>query len=222
MPITTIHKFIDNYPIRKSSTKLIIGTIHPHLVDNFKINFFYGNMGSFWDILSNAFPSRHFDNIDEIITTLDNYNISIIDIIRQCDRENENVTNDSDLYNIIHNLEQIKSDIENSQIDTIYFTSRFGKNNAAKLFVDTFNIQYEFDHLKSEFIIPKEHFGRQIRCVVLYSPSNNANIGISRAKPYLNNKAYYRQFEYPIKQFKIEFYQEKFNFFNNNNFCDNY
>ena len=198
MPITTIHNYIDNYPIRKNSTKLIIGTIHPHSVDNFKIDFFYGNVGSFWDILSNAFPSKQFDNIEEIISTLDNFKVSITDIIRQCDRENENVTNDSELYNIIHNGEQIKSGIENSQIDTIYFTSRFGKNNAAKLFVDTFNIKYRFNKINSEFIIPIEHFGRQIRCVVLYSPSNNANIGISRAEPYLEKRDYYQQFELHI------------------------
>ena len=217
MPITTFHNYINNYPIGQNSTKLIVGTIHPHLIQNFNIDFFYGNVGSFWDILSNAFPQRQFGNLEEIIETLDQYNIAITDIIRQCDRENQNVTADSELYNIIHNGEQIQAGIQNSQIETIYFTSRFGANNAARLFVDVFNIHYEFDQLTSEFTIPANYFGRQIRCVVLYSPSNNANRGIARSAPYLNNIGHYQQFEHPVKQFKIDFYQNKFDFFNNDN-----
>jgi len=217
MPITTFHNYIDNYPIGQNSNKLIVGTIHPHLIQNFNIDFFYGNVGSFWDILSNAFPQRQFANLEEIIATLEHYNIAVTDIIRQCDRENENVTADSELYNIVHNGEQIQTGIQNSQIDTIYFSSRFGANNAARLFVDTFNIQYELDPLTSEFTIAANYFGRQIRCVVLYSPSNNANRGIARAVPYLNNIGHYQQFEHPVKQFKIEFYQDKFDFFNNDN-----
>ena len=217
MPVTTFHNYIDNYPIGQNSTRLIVGTIHPHLIGNFNIDFFYGNIGSFWDILANAFPQRQFGNLEEIIATLDSYNIAITDIIRQCDRENENITADSELCNIVHNGEQIQAGIQNSQIDTIYFTSRFGANNAARLFVDTVNIHYHLDQLTSEFTIPQNYFGRQIRCVVLYSPSNNANRGIARAAPYLNNIGHYQQFEHPIKQFKIEFYRDKFNFFNNDN-----
>lgn len=215
MPITTHHNFIDNYPINPNCKRLIIGTIHPHLIENFNINFFYGNVGSFWDILSNAFPQRQFNNLDQITQTLNTYKIWITDIIRQCDRENGNVTSDSELYNIIHNGKQIQEGLINSTIDTIYFTSRFGSNNAARLFVDTFNINFHFNKLTSEFTIPQNYFGRQIRCIVLYSPSNIANIGISKSAPYLNKKAYFQQFDHPIKQFKIEFYREKFNFFNN-------
>src|SRR5690606_29980403 len=140
---------------------------------------------------------RQFGNLDQITETLENYNVAITDIIRQCDRENENVTSDSELYNIIHNGQQIQDGLTNSQIDTIYFTSRFGANNAARLFVDTFNINYHFDELSSEFTIPQNYFGRQIRCVVLYSPSNNANRGIARAAPYLNNIEHYQQFDHP-------------------------
>ncbi|MBP7850476.1 MAG: hypothetical protein KA053_09395 [Lentimicrobiaceae bacterium] len=141
----------------------------------------------------------------------------ITDIIRQCDRENENVTADSMLYNIIHNGQQIQDGITNSQINTIYFTSRFGVNNAARLFVDTFNINYIFNDITSEFIIRQNYFGRPIRCIVLYSPSNNANRGITRAAQYLNNIGHFQQFEHPIRQFKIEFYQDKFDFFNIDN-----
>jgi hypothetical protein len=214
MPVTTYHKYIDKYPIKKDSTKLIVGTIHPHLVNNFEIDFFYGNIGSFWNILSSAFPQRQFGNLDEIVATLDKYKVAITDIIRQCDRANENITKDSELYNIIDNSEQIKSGIKESRIDTIYFTSRFGKNNSAQIFVNIFGIKVNLDRVTSEFDIPSSIFGRKIRGVVLYSPSNYANRGIARAYAYRSNIDYFQQFQHPIKQFKIEFYQNKFNFFN--------
>ena len=214
MPITTIHNYIDNFPINLNSRKLILGTIHPHLIQNFDIDFFYGNVCSFWDILSNAFPENNFGNREEIISTLETHFVAITDIIRQCDRENENITEDSKLFNIVLNTEQIRNGIENSNIDTIYFTSRFGKNNAAKLFVDAFNIEFNFNILNNEFIIDEDYFGRQIRAVVLYSPSNNANRGIAKAISYRNNINYFQNFEHPVKQFKIEFYRDKFDFFN--------
>jgi hypothetical protein len=216
MPVTTIHRYIDQYQILPESTKLIIGTIHPHKIGNFNIDFFYGNKGSFWDILSLSFPNHKFRDKDQIIETLGDYEISITDIIRQCDRENENITEDSKLYNIVDNGEQIQKALKKSNINTIYFTSRFGVNNAAKLFVDRFGIDYTdtFNLQTSEFIINGNVFGREIRAVVLYSPSNSANIGISRSAPYLINKDHYQQFDTPIKQFKIDFYRDKFDFFN--------
>ncbi|MEI6679844.1 MAG: hypothetical protein WCL21_14615 [Mariniphaga sp.] len=216
MPVTTFHRYIDQYPILPESTKLIIGTIHPHRVVNFNIDFFYGNMGSFWDILSLSFPNHQFGNRHQILTTFRNYGVSITDIIRQCDRENEYVTEDSKLYNLIDNGVQIQEGLIHSNINTIYFTSRFGVNNAAKLFVERFGIKYTdtFNQQTSQFMIKSNVFGREIRAVVLYSPSNNANRGIARSAPYLNNIDRYQHFEAPIKQFKIEFYRDKFGFFN--------
>ncbi|AMM52442.1 hypothetical protein TH61_16325 [Rufibacter sp. DG15C] len=223
MPVTTIHHFLDQYPVRQTDTKMIVGTIHPHSVENFTIPFFYGNVGSFWDILHNAFPhyqireagTENF-SIENILTMLEQNNTWVTDIIRQCDREDETVTQDSLLYNIIPNNIQISEALQNAPIDTIYFTSRFSTNNAASLFTQVFNIDYAntFNGDTSEFTIPAQHFGREIRCVVLYSPSNAANVGVSRTPPYLNNIEYYQQFETPVRQFKIDFYQNKFEFLN--------
>ena len=216
MTITvTNHRYLNQYQIEESSTKLIIGTIHPHLVNDFVIDFFYGNVGSFWSILSEAFPNRNFNNRDEIINTLKSYNVSITDMISKCSRENEHVTQDSKLFDLTLNIDSIKNGIIKSKIDTIFFTSRFGKNNAAKLFTKSFDIRYDFNLETSEFYIPESFFGRKIRCVVLFSPSNNANVGISKSKSYIKNKSKYEDFKHPIKQFKIDFYREKFSFFNN-------
>src|SRR5690606_26179864 len=143
MSITTVHNYLDNYPIKSNSKFLIIGTIHPHKTDNFKIDFFYGNKNSFWSILSEAFPNKDFSDKENILKTLDENNTSITDIIRKCDRANERITQDKELFNICLNTEQIRKGIKDSAITTIYFTSRFGKNNAAKLFVDHFKIRYK-------------------------------------------------------------------------------
>lgn len=214
MPVTTTHQFIDLYPVRNTDTRMIVGTIHPHNHAGFLIPFFYGNVGSFWDILNHAFPRHNLVSRENIITMLRDNNVWITDIIRQCDRENERVTQDSLLNNITFNTDQIRQALLDSQINTIYFTSRFGKNNAAKLFTHVFNINYRqtFNPQTNEFIIPHNLFGREIRCIVLYSPSNDANRGISRSVAYRNNRQRYEHLPTPVKQFKIDFYKDKFQF----------
>ncbi|WP_157433499.1 hypothetical protein [Adhaeribacter aquaticus] len=220
MPITD-HQFLDLYPVKTTDTKMIVGTIHPHLIENFRIPFFYGNVGSFWNILHHAFPHysilQHDDLVlGNILAMLELNNIWITDIIRQCERENETITKDALLYNIVLNIEQIELALENTEINTIYFTSGFGINNAAQLFTQAFGINYleNYNAAINEFTIPENQFGREIRCIVLYSPSNAANIGISRSIPYLNNIEYYQQFQTPVKQFKIDYYQSKFQLLN--------
>lgn len=215
MPVTTYHRYLDSYPCQPQKSKMILGTMHPHRVNDFNIDFYYGNVGSFWDILGNAFPQHDFSNLTSILQLLDHYHIWITDIISECDRVSEDVTADEDLYNIVLNTDAIYNAIITSNIDTIYFTSRFGKNNAAKLFCKAFNISHAatFNKINSEFIIPAHHFGKQIHAVVLYSPSNDANRGIAKgALPYKSNFAYYKQFAKPVKKFKIEFYRQKFSF----------
>jgi hypothetical protein len=133
-------------------------------------------------------------------------------MISQCSRENEHITQDANLFDLALNIDLIKNGIKKSKIDTIFFTSRFGKNNAAKIFTKAFKIKFDFNSETSEFYIPESFFGRKIRCVVLFSPSNNANFGISKSKSYIKNKSKYEDFKHPIKQFKIDFYREKFCF----------
>jgi len=217
MPVRTVHNYIDVYTPKKTDKRLIIGTIHPHITENFTIPFFYGNKGSFWEILHGAFPQHDFTNLESILSILNRYETSITDIIRECDRENENITRDDLLYNLLLNSEQISDTLNESKIHTIYFTSRFGKNNAAKLFTSALKVDYIkfLDKNESEFIIPDSQFGREIRCIVLYSPSNEANKGIAGgAAAYIRKKDYYKQFKNPIKKFKIEFYREKFQYLN--------
>ena len=187
-----------------------------HNTDDFDLDFFYGNRNSFWNILAEAFPRLDFSNKENIIQSLDANFTSITDIIKTCDRENQSITRDKDLYNICLNTNQIRDGLINSSISTIYFTSRFGKNNAAKLFVENFNIEYRdsWNDDTNSFTIPKEVFNKEIKAIVLFSPSGQANIGISRSRSYLSKRHLYSHYRTPVQKFKIDFYKEKFNFFN--------
>jgi hypothetical protein len=211
--VTTKHQFISKYPIPKKSKRLIIGTIHPHRVSDFELDFFYGNKNSLWSILSDAFPGLDFASVKGIVKTLSNHDTSITDIVRKCDRENETITQDSKLYNLDLNAEFISRGIKNSAIEEIYFTSGFSKNNAAKLFLGHFKIKHNsWDPFSREFVIPSDAFGRKIKAIVLYSPSGQANVGISKSKAYLGKREYYRDRPRPVNSFRIDFYREKFNF----------
>ena len=212
MEVTTEHKFIDTYLIKRESKYLIIGTIHPHRTDDFEVNFFYGNKNTLWSILSEAFPSRDFSSEKKIIETLNNSLTSVTDLIRKCDRENENVTKDKDLYNLCMNTNAIREGIEKSSITTIFFTSGFGKNNAAKLFVEIFKIRYKdtWSDTKKSFIIPKDVFGREINAIILLSPSGDALRGIAGSPSYKKKRHLYANEKTPVKQFRIDFYKEKF------------
>jgi len=207
--VTTNHKYVNIFPVKVTDTSLILGTIHPHDRDLFKIDFFYGNQNSIWKILASAFPQIDFGSKESIVSVLSNSNIWVSDMISSCDREDIKVTQDQLLENIKLNDNQIKAGISNSKISEIFFTSGFGKNNAAKLFCDKFSIKAELND-KREFDIPESKFGRKIKGIVLFSPSGQANIGISQNKLYLELKEQYNGCARPVNQFKIDFYREAF------------
>ena len=211
--ILTKHLYISKYPINQSSKSLILGTIHPHNdinnTSNFKIDFFYGNKNSLWTILSEAKNIR-LNTLTEILNFLSQNKISVSDMILECKRENNKVTADKDLYDLVLNKE-LKNEILMSDIETIYFTSAFNKNNAAKLFFDLFGLQNQIPiNWKNTYEINIDFFGKKIKCVILLSPSGASNIGISKSKIYLDKRKEYIKFKTPVKQFKIDFYKEKF------------
>jgi ribosomal protein S18 acetylase RimI-like enzyme len=204
----TKHRYIKKYPIKKDDKHLILGTIHPHSTS--ELDFFYGNAKTFWDLLAQALGLQ-FDNLDNILDFLKKHNIAISDMILQCCRQNETATKDSELYNLVLN-KNIKKKILYSNIETIYFTSAFGKNNAARLFFDLFDLKEQIPENwreTNEFNIMIDN--KEIKCIVLLSPSGASNIGISKSKMYQKVKNKYDKiYDKPIKQFKIDFYKAKF------------
>lgn len=208
----TRHQFIDKYPISRNSKKILVGTIHPHFHEEFKIPFFYGNVLSLWNILSASFPQELESPItlDGVLSFLEKREISISDTIKTCVRRNPNAL-DKDLEPTELNLKLI-DDIRNSQINEILFTSGFGKNNAFKLFyVDMLKLPITHKIIiNKETILDEKIFGRSVKLTILYSPSGSSNVGISKSTLYLDNKEKYIGSKRPVMDFKIDYYREKF------------
>lgn len=211
--VVTKHRYINKYPFKKTDEIMILGTIHPHLKkgESFEIDFFYGNSCSLWNILGEAFK-KDFSNLRSILATLGKYNICVTDMIKECKRKRSSDSADRSLYDLKLNTKMIKNALIKSDIHTIYFTSGFGKNNACRLFLDEFKIKYTatWNNMNREFIIEDNQFKRPIKAVVLYSPSNAANIGIAKSQDFLNRKK--NDKDYSIKKYKKQLYREKFDF----------
>ncbi len=208
----TEHQYLDKYPIKTDSEKLIVGTIHPHDYTSFKIPFFYGNVTSLWKILSEAFPDELSQplTLEGILKFLEVKKISVSDTIRKCRREKPTAL-DKDLIPIELN-NQILDDIKNSNITEILFTSGFGKNNAFRLFYsDILELKITKKIRENrEVIVNSQKIGRPIKLTILYSPSGSSNVGISKSKSYLANKWKYKNSNRPVYEFKIDYYKEKF------------
>lgn len=208
----TYHKYLYDYPIDFSSEKLIVGTIHPHNTEDFKIQFFYGLRLSIWKLLQDAFPNELVDlSKASIISFLKAKKISVSDTIISCERKHNSAL-DKDLIPIEFNYKLIE-DIKNSKIKEILFTSGFGKNNAFKIFYEKILGEKITSEIKAkrEIIINNPKIGRPIKLTILYSPSGTANVGLSKSKIYLEHKSKYegRKFN-PVYQFKKDYYKEKF------------
>lgn len=210
--IITTHQYIDKYPISEGSTKLILGTIHPHDHEKFQIPFFYGNKMTFWNIMKEAYPEKLKTplNVNQIVQFLQENNISVSDTIKTCKRTKKSAL-DKHLIPIEFNKKLIEQ-IEKSNIKEIYFTSGFNKNNAFKTFYENIlGLKIDANIKKErELVLEKGIFNRNIKLIILYSPSGSANLGISNSLIYLKNKHKYQNFEKPIKQFRIDLYRQQF------------
>ncbi|ESU29930.1 hypothetical protein FLJC2902T_04110 [Flavobacterium limnosediminis JC2902] len=207
----TTHQYLEKYPILKDSEKLIVGTIHPHNHADFALPFFYGNVASIWKILSEAFPGdlQQPLTLEGILTFLQKKKIAISDVILKCERTTPTAF-DSDLIPLELN-QQILSDIKNSNITEIFFTSGFQKNGAFRLFyVNILGKRITQDIRQKREVVEDTFFGRPIKLTVLYSPSGSSNIGLSKSKLFLENKDKYKDSKKPIHDFKVDYYRDKF------------
>ena len=186
----TTHHYLEKYPVDPTCKKIIIGTIHPHEVENFELDFFYGNVGSIWNILSDAFPDELAKPVSlaGIKTFLNARKITISDTIRKCKRIKLTAL-DKDLDPLILNTDLLDQ-IKNSQINHLIFTSGFGKNNAFKLFYVNLLKQKLSKEVRAqrEMILPEKFFGRPLKVSILYSPSGMSNIPISQTAAFQSYK----------------------------------
>jgi hypothetical protein len=207
--MTTTHQYVEQYPIAKDSTKLILGTIHPHDHQNFELDFFYGNEGTLWKILSQSFPDKLTLplSVKGIANFLNEHKIAISDTILECTRKNPTAL-DMDLNPTKLNFDLINQ-IRNSQIEQILFTSGFGKNNAFRLFyVDILGKRITKEIKDNRGVVLDGNIlGRPIKLTVLYSPAGTANVGISKSKLYRGESHRFQNDKHPVKKFKIEYYK---------------
>ena len=212
MPVRTQHQFLDLYPANRSDKRLILGTIHPPRVDEFSIQFFYGNRGSFWKRLAESFPMKDFSNLTQILEVLSRHNVWVSDIVKSCVHKNGKAA-DIDLIDIIYNDQQIKSSILNSDIKEIFFTSEY----TFVLFKRAFGIRLAFDRIKRAGTIPNIYFGKDIAYTVLYSPSHMADRGIVNSSKYKEWSTDRKEnnLTYSLDDFRSEYYRSAMGFFNN-------
>lgn len=141
---------------------------------------------------------------------LEKRKIAISDTIVKCERTSLSAL-DKDLIPLDLNYKLI-DDINNAEIEQILFTSGYGKNNAFKIFFkDILGLRINSEIRESgEALIAEPFFKRRIKLQVLYSPSNMANLAISRSKNYLENKHLFQDSPRPVYDYKIWLYKQYF------------
>jgi G:T/U-mismatch repair DNA glycosylase len=210
--IETEHYYLAKYPIDPQSRKLILGTIHAPDRSKYKVDFFYGNRGSLWNIFHNAFPLELTDpnSVESILTFLKARKIAMSDVILSCGRKKMTAL-DADLVDIcLH--EDLLPQIHGSAITDIYFTSGSGTNNAFKLFYTGLLKQKITGDMKGrkDLLLDAAFFGSPVWLHILYSPSGAANIALSRNPDYLANVHKYHGRKGPVQAYKVDYYRNMF------------
>ena len=173
------HPFITRYPVKSTSRNLIIGT-HPPMPAEQSLDFFYGNMAEFWRHLSLVYGHEKIylnnqPNLDIILKFLEEFQMSITDMVYETD--GTPFSTDQEMGIVALNP-YLKTWLEDGIVETIFFTSLSGKNNAFELF-KKWHKQSFGKPLKESAEGVCMIAGRAIKLVKLYSPSPSARRGIS-------------------------------------------
>jgi len=161
------HRYIKKYPLESGLEYLVIGTIHPSSTPI--IDYYYGNVASFWKIIRLIYPTYAFDSPEHIRKWQTDFKIGITDTVGQCKRkaqtayDNDLIIGEEDynwgLHNyVIANKEKLKG---------LLFTSGEGKNAAYKNFKKIMGKDLELIHDK---------------CIVLPSPSGSSTLSFFKGK----------------------------------------
>lgn len=214
------HPWLEQYPVSKDSTGLIIGT-HPPMPYRGCMPFYYGNMNEFWRLLELVYTSdKFFDNdgkpeLEFIKKWLKKYNIGITDMVKYT-TNSFSVDNDMEIGRGIEQLNKNLYDwIKDSSINTIYFTSFGTGKSAYGLFRRWYKFYFKETLATGNYIINSETeyktiniFNRDIKLVMLYSPSPAARRGIPRSTPYLNWLNVNPNIKKPIDEFRVYWYSK--------------
>lgn len=203
MPLITQHHFLEEMPLQSDSQALILGTIYPYAsqgTQSFLCQFFYGNKYSLWGLLKKAFPHLPIDAKEEIVcphqaaekikNMLRLYHIAISDTVKVAVRPDYKPSADHFLAGTQYHNELIQQIRQASALKTIFFTG--------KKVVDIFRSLYvqamRKEGLYRSLLFPQsigsgeiftlqdtQYLRKELRCILLPSPSPSARRGKSRA-----------------------------------------
>lgn len=209
----TEHQYLDKHPIDPNATRLILGTIHPHRHEEFKMQFFYGNELSIWKILHQIFPEELLEpgQLDSVKKFLEKRLLTVSDTIISCERIHPTAL-DKDLRVIKENREVLLAALKNSQIKEVLCTSGFGKNNAFQLLYCRIlgqKITPEIRRAREvNYLLPDSQ--KEILIKALYSPARTANRGIANSQGYKSVKQRMSVDEYRVHTYAVAFQRSSF------------
>ena len=116
---------------------LMLGSFTGKIEDPSYDWFYTNKRNQFWHIFRAVYnePLESRQSKENLFTRL---GLAIADIIYQCERQ-KGTNLDSNLVNIVYNLEAISQILSSNPIEKIFFSSRFVENKFRKLFKDRFN-----------------------------------------------------------------------------------
>lgn len=212
----TMHQ-LHPYPpfVPKDSKALILGSAPPCRFCHCAVcspkakdvDFYYGSSdNAFWDLLSEALQERRPHTLEDMKALLSTHNLAIADVLWEFERDNHSAT-DKMLKPISFN-HQILTILKN--LDTVFCTSM---QVFMWLKADLRNLGFALTNFPEDSrkysITGKLHdqcFA--ITCVILYSPSPRALIGITQNAVFKQRRRVNP--DYPASMFRRDDYRRRF------------
>jgi len=218
-----IHPWLEKYPFTEKQKGAIIGT-HPPMPYDGVMPFYYGNMNEFWRLLQEVYPNDVFfdenkqPKLESILTWLNKYHLGITDMVIKTYKNNcfstdsQMIIDDPSvqLNPFLH--EWLK---QNTEIETLYFTSFSEGKSAYQLFkrwCRCVHLQIILPKGRDILLNGNNHivklFDRDIKLVMLYSPSPAARRGIPNSVPYIEWKRKPENEKRTIDDFRVWWYKK--------------
>lgn len=139
--IVETHAFGDFIP--PTTKYLMLGSFTAKRNDDSYHWFYATKRNKFWPILENVY-NINLDKKEEKLKLFTKLGIAMADIIRQCERNKGN-NSDNNLVHIVYNTEMVDKIVRENKIKRIFFSSRLVEKEFKRLFNDLIE---EFPQIK--------------------------------------------------------------------------